>query len=126
VKEWYEVTIVRGKVIGVSDYSEFKVGNVPKADYCQITLKCDNGELIQVSVSTSTMLNKTYMINGKNGALVQVGMIRPKMGDLLEVDGSVYPSYDEFHAKEVKYVKRITRSTVVRIIRHMGTSRRPN
>jgi hypothetical protein len=104
------VVIVKGRVIGVGDYREFKVGNRTKADYCPISLKSEKGDLILVSVNTKTMMEKTYMINNETGGLIQVGMIKPKIGDWLEVEGSIQKSYDGMHSKTMKYVTKITRT----------------
>jgi hypothetical protein len=57
-----------------------------------------------------TLLEKTYMVNNRNSKLIQVGMIKPNIGDILEVDGIVYPSYKEPILYQMKYVKRITRA----------------
>jgi len=62
------------------------------------------------------MLEKTYMINSKTGNPIQVGMIKPKIGDLLEVEGGLYKSSDQKYIKTMKYIKRITRTLKPRSI----------
>jgi hypothetical protein len=104
------LAIVTGRVIGVDDYCEFKIGNRAKAEYCPITIKCENGDLILVSVNTKTMMEKTYIVNDETGDLIQVGMIKPKIGDWLKVEGLIYKSYNGMHSKIMKYVKKITRT----------------
>jgi hypothetical protein len=102
--------IVDGQVVSVGDYYELGVGNRWRADYCPITIRTAKGELIQVLVNTQTMLNKTYMDDGKGG-VIQVGMVKPRIGDHLEVDGQISAGEDSFRSKVVKYVRRITRRT---------------
>ncbi len=85
-------------------------------DYCPITLRTECGDLILLLASTKTMLEKTYMINSKTGNPIQVGMIRPKIGDVLEVEGGLYKSSDQRHSKTMKYIKRITRTIKPRSI----------
>ncbi len=104
------LAVVKGRVVRVDDYFEFKVGNRGKADYCPITLRCDDGDLIQISMDVKVMMEKTYMVNSETGNPIQVGMIKPKVGDLLEVEGAVYKSYNGVHSKKMRYVKKITRT----------------
>lgn len=98
------------RVVGVGEYREFTVGNQAKADYCPITLKNEERDLILVSVNTKTIMTKTYRINNETGDLIQVGMIKPRIGDWLEVEGAIHKSYDGMHSKTMKYVKKITRT----------------
>lgn len=109
------MAVVKGRVVGVGDYYEFKVGGRAKADYCPITIRCENGDLVRISMNTQTMMKKTYMVNNRTGELIQVGMVKPKVGDWLEVEGTVYKSYDGIHSKTMRYVKRITRT-----VKHSG------
>lgn len=101
---------IKGKVVGVQDYFEVKVGKNSRADYCPITLKCDNGEFVQLFANTKTLLDKTYMVDKATGKIIQVGMIKPNIGDMLEVEGTAYKSYDGIHSKHIKYIQRITRT----------------
>ena len=104
------MTIVKGKVIEVEEYVDFRIGNRSKADYCPITIKCSDGNLVKVSLNTRTMMDKTYMINPRTGNPIQVGMIKPRVGDILEVEGTVYKNYNGIHSHQMKYVRRIIRS----------------
>lgn len=102
--------IVDGQVVSVGDYYELGVGNRWRADYCPITLRTAKGELIQVLVNTKTMLNKTFMDDGKGGS-IQVGMVKPRIGDRLEIDGDAFAADDGFHSKVIKHVRKIMRHT---------------
>jgi hypothetical protein len=102
--------LIAGQVVSVGDYYELGMGNRWRADYCPITLRTPKGELVQVLVSTQTMLNKTYMFDGKGG-IMQVGMVKPRIGDRLEIDGTVLAGDDGFHSKVVKRVRRLIRWT---------------
>ncbi|WP_455364435.1 hypothetical protein [[Eubacterium] cellulosolvens] len=50
------------------------------------------------------------MINSKTGNPLQVGMITPKIGDLLEVEGELFKGSDQKHSITMKYIKRISRN----------------
>ena len=104
------MAIVKGKVVTVDDYYEFKIGNRGKMDYCPITIRSESGELVLISASMKTMMEKTYIVNSQTGGLIQVGMIKPRIGDWLEVEGSLSKSYDMVHSKTMKYIKRIVRT----------------
>ena len=105
------MTTVKGRVIGASDFFEFKVGHQVRAEYCTFTLKTTSNEMVQVVASTKTMLEKTFMEDPNNGRFVQVGMVKPRVGDILEVEGSMFRSDDGVHARTIKFVKRIVRET---------------
>jgi hypothetical protein len=104
------MTIIDGQVVGVGDYYELGQGNRWRADYCPITIRTGDGKFVQVLVNTQTMMNKTYMDDGKGGT-IQVGMVKPRIGDHLQVDGQIFASDDGIHFKVIKYVKKIIRST---------------
>jgi len=102
--------IIDGQVVGVGEYYELGEGNRWRADYCPITIRTAKGENVKVLVNTQTMMNKTFMDDGKGG-FIQVGMVKPKIGDHLEVDGQISAGDDGFHSKVVRYVRRIIRRT---------------
>ena len=75
------MTVVKGKVVDIGDYFNFKMGNRAKSDYCPFIIKCKDSDHIKISVDVKTMMNKTYMVNSDTGRLIQVGMIKPNIGD---------------------------------------------
>ena len=96
---------IRGKFVAVSENKDLKVKNRVRDGYFHVTLRTLQGKDVKIYLSQRTLLEKVYIKNQNNGQWIKTGLIKPRLGLVVEVEGHLDTSQD--------YMNRVSKIKII-------------